>query len=41
MNGGAVVIGPRDTGHGWLVDVVLDAPAPAAPAPSAPGEQLP
>ncbi|WP_330285751.1 sensor histidine kinase [Streptomyces sp. NBC_00576] len=41
MYGGAVVIGPRDTGHGWLVDVVLDAPAPAAPASSAAGEQLP
>jgi len=39
MYSGAVTIGPRDTGHGWLVDVVLDAPsAPAAPAP---GEQLP
>ncbi|MCL8012649.1 sensor histidine kinase [Streptomyces sp. AS02] len=26
MYGGTVVIGPRDTGHGWLVDVVLDVP---------------
>ncbi|MEV5843548.1 histidine kinase [Streptomyces sp. NPDC051985] len=32
MYGGAVVIGPRDTGHGWLVDVALDVP---------PGEHLP
>ncbi|MFI5792330.1 sensor histidine kinase [Streptomyces sp. NPDC051677] len=32
MYGGTVIIGPRDTGHGWLVDVVLDVP---------PGEQLP
>jgi len=39
MYGGTVVIGPRDTGHGWLVDVVLDAPSAPAPAPS--GEQLP
>ncbi|MGW0941078.1 sensor histidine kinase [Streptomyces sp. NPDC002623] len=41
MYGGTVVVGPRDTGHGWLVDVVLDAPsAPstpsASPAPSTP-----
>ncbi|MFJ8108370.1 histidine kinase [Streptomyces sp. NPDC096132] len=35
MYGGTVVIGPRDTGHGWLVDVVLD--VPTSPAP---GEQL-
>ncbi len=49
MYDGTVVIGPRDTGRGWLVDVVLNAPATApAPAPSpstefpsAPGEQLP
>ncbi|CAM5519365.1 sensor histidine kinase [Streptomyces purpurascens] len=32
MYGGTVTIGPRDTGHGWLVDVVLDVP---------PGERLP
>ncbi|MFE5919762.1 sensor histidine kinase [Streptomyces sp. NPDC056468] len=32
MYGGTVIIGPRDTGHGWLVDVVLDVP---------PGERLP
>ncbi|MEU6351182.1 histidine kinase [Streptomyces sp. NPDC047072] len=32
MYGGTVVIGPRDTGHGWLVDVVLDVP---------PGDGLP
>ncbi|MEW2400839.1 histidine kinase [Streptomyces sp. NPDC046862] len=32
MYGGTVVIGPHDTGHGWLVDVVLDVPA---------GERLP
>ncbi|WP_405813923.1 histidine kinase [Streptomyces sp. NBC_01390] len=41
MYGGTVVIGPRDTGHGWLVDVVLDVPsAPAKPAPGEPGESL-
>ncbi|MHB9860113.1 sensor histidine kinase [Streptomyces sp. YIM S03343] len=39
MYGGTVVIGPRDTGHGWLVDVRLD--VPSAPAPSAPGDHLP
>ncbi|WP_329351995.1 histidine kinase [Streptomyces sp. NBC_01261] len=39
MYGGTVIIGPRDTGHGWLVDVVLD--VPSATAPPAPGEQLP
>jgi signal transduction histidine kinase len=38
MYGGTVIIGPRDTGHGWLVDVALD--VPSATAPSAPGEQL-
>ncbi|OQR64472.1 two-component sensor histidine kinase [Streptomyces maremycinicus] len=32
MYGGTVIIGPRDTGHGWLVDVVLDVP---------PGDRLP
>ncbi|MGW6908135.1 sensor histidine kinase [Streptomyces sp. NPDC054940] len=32
MYGGTVVIGPRDTGHGWLVDVVLDVP-PGDPQP--------
>ncbi|MFE0255005.1 sensor histidine kinase [Streptomyces sp. NPDC059010] len=26
MFGGTVITGPRDTGHGWLVDVVLDVP---------------
>ncbi|MFG2131942.1 sensor histidine kinase [Streptomyces sp. NPDC048751] len=42
MYGGTVVVGPRDTGHGWLVDVVLDVPsAPAPSAPGVPGEQLP
>ncbi|MFJ2240392.1 sensor histidine kinase [Streptomyces sp. NPDC087859] len=25
MYGGTVIIGPRDTGHGWLVDVLLEA----------------
>ncbi|MEY9995333.1 signal transduction histidine kinase [Streptomyces sp. V4I8] len=39
MYGGAVNIGPRGTGHGWLVDVVLD--VPSAPAPSASGDHLP
>ncbi|MFE9812929.1 sensor histidine kinase [Streptomyces sp. NPDC005548] len=39
MYGGTVIIGPRDTGHGWLVDVLLD--VPSAPALSASGEQLP
>ncbi len=34
MYGGAVTIGPRDTGPGWIVDVVLDVPsAPPSPAP--------
>ncbi|MBW8792095.1 MAG: two-component sensor histidine kinase [Streptomyces sp.] len=32
MFGGTVIIGPRDTGHGWLVDVVLDVP-PGDPLP--------
>ncbi|MFE6170585.1 histidine kinase [Streptomyces sp. NPDC056464] len=32
MYGGTVIIGPRDTGHGWVVDVVLDVP---------PGERQP
>ncbi|MEU5322242.1 histidine kinase [Streptomyces sp. NPDC021056] len=32
MYGGTVTIGPRDTGHGWLVDVVLDVP-PGDPLP--------
>ncbi|NUS31166.1 MAG: two-component sensor histidine kinase [Streptomyces sp.] len=42
MYGGTVIIGPRDTGHGWLVDVILDAAsAPAPPTPPAPGEPLP
>ncbi|WP_308299031.1 histidine kinase [Streptomyces sp. GESEQ-35] len=39
MYGGSVTIGPRDTGHGWMVDVALD--ASSAPAPSASGESLP
>lgn len=39
MYGGAVTIGPRETGHGWIVDVVLN--VPSAPALSAPGEPLP
>ncbi|MDW4904144.1 histidine kinase [Streptomyces sp. ADMS] len=39
MYSGAVTIGPRDTGLGWLVDVVLD--VPSGPAPPAPGEQMP
>lgn len=39
MYGGDVTIGPRDTGHGWIVDIVLD--VPAAPTPSASGEHLP
>ncbi|QYX82482.1 sensor histidine kinase [Streptomyces akebiae] len=30
MYGGAVTIGPRDSGHGWIVDVLLDVP-PAPP----------
>ncbi|WP_307173058.1 sensor histidine kinase [Streptomyces africanus] len=38
MYGGDVTIGPRDTGHGWIVDIVLD--VPAAPTPSASGEHL-
>ncbi|MDF2269891.1 histidine kinase [Streptomyces coacervatus] len=29
MYGGTVIAGPRDTGHGWLVDVVLDVPSGA------------
>ncbi|MGW0869122.1 sensor histidine kinase [Streptomyces sp. NPDC002740] len=37
MYGGTVVVGPRETGHGWLLDVVLD--VPSAPTPPAPGEQ--
>ncbi|MFE7278693.1 sensor histidine kinase [Streptomyces sp. NPDC057623] len=39
MYGGSVNIGPRGTGHGWLVDVVLE--VPAAPGPSASGDHLP
>ncbi|MFI6279508.1 sensor histidine kinase [Streptomyces sp. NPDC050988] len=39
MYGGSVTIGPRETGHGWTVDVALD--ASSAPAPSASGEPLP
>ncbi|UUU36800.1 histidine kinase [Streptomyces sp. CA-210063] len=39
MYGGDVTIGPRATGHGWIVDIVLD--MPAAPTPSASGEHLP
>ncbi|MFF0011331.1 sensor histidine kinase [Streptomyces sp. NPDC005374] len=42
MYGGTVIIGPRDTGHGWVVDVVLDAPsAPTSSAMEAPGEHHP
>ncbi|MFI1337554.1 hypothetical protein ACH4U7_47190 [Streptomyces sp. NPDC020845] len=52
MYGGSVTIGPRETGHGWLMDVVLDVPTPRStdfsapfdrqrPRPSASGEQLP
>jgi len=37
MYGGAVTIGPRGGGHGWIVDVVLDVPS----APAASGERLP
>lgn len=40
MYGGTVTIGPRDTGHGWIVDVVLDVP-PAPPALPASGDHLP
>lgn len=36
LYGGTVIIGPRDTGHGWVVDVVLE----AMPAPEASGELL-
>ncbi|MFE9442284.1 histidine kinase [Streptomyces sp. NPDC006602] len=39
MYGGAVTIGPRGSGNGWIVDVVLD--VPAAPALSASGEHRP
>lgn len=39
MYGGAVTIGPRETGHGWIVDVVLN--VPSAPALSVSGEPLP
>ncbi|TPQ23977.1 sensor histidine kinase [Streptomyces sporangiiformans] len=39
MYGGTVTIGPRDTGHGWIVDVLLD--VPSAPILSASGEHLP
>lgn len=39
MYGGDVTIGPRETGHGWIVDVELD--VPSASALSAPGEPLP
>ncbi|WP_189937223.1 sensor histidine kinase [Streptomyces aurantiogriseus] len=39
MYGGSVAIGPRDTGHGWVVDVVLD--PSSVPSPSASGEHLP
>ncbi|KUO10438.1 histidine kinase [Streptomyces sp. DSM 15324] len=45
MYGGTATIGPRDTGHGWLVDVVLDVPAATAlPVPGeepVPGDHLP
>ncbi|MEV2216620.1 histidine kinase [Streptomyces sp. NPDC050997] len=39
MYGGTVIAGPREAGHGWMVDVVLD--VPAAPNPPAPGDPLP
>jgi signal transduction histidine kinase len=39
MYGGDVTAGPRDTGPGWLVDVVLD--VPSASALPASGERLP
>ncbi|MFD5258989.1 sensor histidine kinase [Streptomyces bobili] len=39
MYSGTVTIGPRDTGHGWIVDVVLN--VPSAPALPASGESLP
>jgi hypothetical protein len=39
MYAGAVTIGPRETGLGWIVDVVLD--VPSAPALAASGEHLP
>lgn len=39
MYNGSVTIGPRGTGGGWIVDVVLDLPAPSVV--SASGEQLP
>ncbi|GAB2886502.1 sensor histidine kinase [Streptomyces mayteni] len=39
MYGGAVTIGPRDTGHGWIVDVSLD--ATSEPTPPASGDHLP
>ncbi|MDX3517668.1 sensor histidine kinase [Streptomyces scabiei] len=34
MYGGTVTIGPRATGHGWIVDVTLDAPPGPAPLPA-------
>jgi signal transduction histidine kinase len=37
MFGGTVIVGPRETGHGWLVDVVLN--VPSVPTPPAPGER--
>ncbi|WP_371583500.1 sensor histidine kinase [Streptomyces sp. NBC_01314] len=40
MYGGTVTIGPRDTGHGWIVDVLLDVP-PGPPVLSASGDHLP
>lgn len=40
MYGGTVGIGPRDTGHGWIVDVLLDVP-PAPPTVPASGDHLP
>lgn len=39
MYGGAVTVGPWESGPGWIVDVELD--VPSAPALSASGEQLP
>ncbi|MFF3335234.1 sensor histidine kinase [Streptomyces sp. NPDC002888] len=44
MYGGAVTVGPRDTGHGWMVDVTLDVPSTPHPSateePSASGDHL-
>jgi signal transduction histidine kinase len=39
MHEGSATIGPRATGHGWIVDVVLDLPPVSTPPAS--GEHLP